>query len=236
MNRAAMLLLMWALSPWGCLAAPLEVVTEDSSYSYMRDGKVAGSATEQVEASLKAAGIADYHITLYPWARAYAIAQREGAVLIYPIVRTPAREKLFKWGGQLDRIEQHLYRLSERTQVRMQTLEEGHQYTIGVVRDDSRQEYLQSRGFSRMVVSANNPDNFRRLLNHQVDLIPMPEREARHMCDEMHIAFEDLERVYTLDELADGLYFAFSLATPDAMVETTRTAFGRLNKAVIKQP
>jgi polar amino acid transport system substrate-binding protein len=223
-------------------AQPLQVVTEDSSYSFLKDGKVAGAASDIVEQTLALAGITDYRMTLYPWARAYDIARLEGNVLIYPMLRSAEREALFTWVGELDQVTPSFYKLRERTEVRVAALSDVKRYSVGVVRGDSRQEYLENNGFTKVVVSPNNLDNLRKLLSRQVDLVPMPEREAREQCDDLHIAFADLEAVYTLDALSKGLYIALSKKTPDDTVERIRQAFatlkanGRVDKAMAEQP
>lgn len=209
-------------------AEPLQVVTEDSSYSELRDGKVVGVASEIVEKTLAKAGITDYHMALYPWARAYDMARLEPNVLIYPIIRSAEREPLFKWVGELDQVTPMFYKLRERRDVVVKSLQDAKNYTVGVVRDDSRQEYLEGKGFSKMVVSSNNLDNLRKLLSGQVALVPLPEREAREQCEDLHIAFEDLESVYTIDELSKGLYVALSLKTPDDTVKRITAAFAKL--------
>jgi len=211
-------------------ATTLQVVTEDSSYSALEDGKVVGVASEVVEMTLANAGITDYHMALYPWARAYDIARLEANVLIYPMIRSSAREGLFKWVGELEHVTPTFYKLRERRDVEVKALQDASHYTVGVVRDDSRQQYLEGKGFSRMVVSANNLDNLRKLISGQVELIPMPEREAREQCADLNFAFEDLESVFTLDELSKGLYVAISASTPDETVQRITKAFARLKQ------
>lgn len=209
-------------------AETLQVVTEDSSYSYLKNGQVAGSASSIVKQALALAGIADYRMTLYPWARAYDMARLEPNVLIYPIIRSTERETLFKWIGELDQVTPSFYKLRERKDVQVKELQDVMRYSVGVVRDDSRQEYLEDKGFTKMVVSANNLDNLRKLVSGQVELVPMPEREAREQCEDLHIAFDDLEAVYTLNELSKGLYIALSRTTPDDTVNRIRQAFETL--------
>ena len=211
-------------------ATPLQVVTEDSSYSALDGDKVVGVASEVVEMTLANAGITDYHMALYPWARAYDIARLEANVLIYPMIRSSAREGLFKWVGELEHVMPSFYKLRKHRDVRVTDLQDASHYTVGVVRDDSRQQYLEGKGFSRMVVSANNLDNLRKLISGQVELIPMPEREAREQCADLHIDFEDLESVFTLDELSKGLYVALSASTPDETVQRITAAFARLKQ------
>jgi polar amino acid transport system substrate-binding protein len=211
-------------------ATTLQVVTEDSSYSALDGDKVVGVASEVVEMTLANAGITDYHMALYPWARAYDIARLEANVLIYPIIRSSDREGLFKWIGELEHVNPTFYKLRKRHDVRVNALQDASHYTVGVVRDDSRHQYLESKGFSKMVVSANNLDNLRKLISGQVELIPMPEREAREQCADLHIDYDELESVFVLDELSKGLYIALSASTPDETVQRIAAAFARLKQ------
>ncbi|MFC6476827.1 hypothetical protein ACFQDN_09900 [Pseudomonas asuensis] len=83
------------------MAEPIQVVTEESQFITLRNGRIGGAATEVVELTLNRAGQTDYKINLYPWARAYDIATNQPNVLIYLVARTPEREALFKWVGRV---------------------------------------------------------------------------------------------------------------------------------------
>ncbi len=211
-------------------AQTIHGVTEETSYSFLKDGKVVGSATEVVELSLKQAGLSDYQISLYPWARAYDMALKEPNVLIFLIARTSARELQFKWAGEIMKIQFHFYRLKGRNIV-VKNLQDARNFNIGVMRDDVRHQYLKEKGFSRLVVSAQQVDNFRKLLNGQVDIVPMPDDDAASLCKETHFSCENLEKIYTLDEMSTGLYMAYSNSTPDAIVERTKSAFEKIRAA-----
>ncbi len=209
-------------------AQSIKGVTEETSYTYLQNGKVAGTASEVVEATLKRAGLNDYRLALYPWARAYDMAQQEANVLIYLIARTPERAPLFKWVGEVIRINYHFYKLRERKDIVVRDLESAKSYSIGVLREDVRHQHLRSQGFTKLVVSGLNIDNFRKLLNQQVQLVPMPESDAVMLCQEAKVDFADLEQVYTLDTMATGLYMAYSQSTSDDVVARTRAAFDSL--------
>lgn len=211
-------------------AESIQAVTEDTAYSYLQDGRVGGPASQVVEAMLQRAGLTDYSLALYPWARAYDMALQQPNVLIYLIARTPEREPLFKWLGEVMRIEYHVYKLRGQPDIQVHSLADAKHYSIGVLRDDVRQQYLQAEGFTKLVVSAHNRDNFRLLLNRQVQLVPMPERDARLQCAEAGVDFASLERVYTLDALSSGLYMAYSNSTDDEIVARSRTAFDSLKR------
>lgn len=216
---------------WGSLtgyAQTIRAVTETTPYTFLKGDRVEGSATEVVQKTLQSAGLNDVQIKLYPWARSYNMAQKEPNVLIFLIARTPARELQFKWAGEIMKIQYHLYRLRERTEIAVKSLSDARNYTIGVMRDDVRQQYLQSKGFQRLALSAQSIENFNRLINRQVDLVPLTEDDAMSLC--MQAAFDcaHLEKVLTLDEASTGLYMAYSLSTDDSIVTKTRTAFDKL--------
>lgn len=209
-------------------AQTLQVVTEDAPpYTYIEHGKVAGPVTEVVQQTLQTAGLTDYRLHLYPWARAYDLALREPQVLIFLIARTSAREAVFQWAGEIMKMEYHLYRLRSRA-LEVPHLDAARAYTIGVIRDDVRQQYLQSRGFTKLVVSAQPSDNFRKLVSGQVDMVPLTAGETLPLCKEAAFDCAQLERVLTLDEASTGLYMAYSRQTPPEVVERTRKAFEQL--------
>jgi len=208
-------------------AGPVRVVTEETAYSYLQDGKVSGPATKVVEATLQRAGLDDYHIGLYPWARAYDMALQEPDVLVYLIARTAEREALFRWVGEITRIDYHFYKLRERDDIKVPDLEAAKVYRVGVLREDVRQHYLLANGFNKIVVTAHNSDNFKRLLNGQVDLIPMPERDMLALCKEVGLDPSAVERVFTPDS-STRLYMAFSRETDDATVLRMQSAFEHL--------
>lgn len=226
---ALALSLALSLASAAASAQTIKAVTEASAFTYQKgDGKVGGPATQIVEATLQNAGLKDYSVSLYPWARAYDMALQEPNVLIYLIARTPARETQFKWAGEFIRIEYHLYKLRDQAQVVVRNLQDAKNYSIGVMRDDVRHQYLQSQGFTKLVISAQNIDNFKKLINRQVQLVPMPEVDVKLMCEEARFDCAGLEKVYTLDALAVGINMAYSNSTSDEVVARTRAAFNKL--------
>lgn len=216
-------LLLTCLVP--CVQAEtIRVVTEDTSFSYLRQGRVVGPATQLVEATLERAGLNDYRVGLYPWARAYEMALREPNVLIYLIARTREREDKFHWVGEILRIDYHLYRLPSREDIQIERLEQAKQYRIGALRGDFRYQFLQEEGFTKLVVTVSNADSFKLLLNGQVDLVPMSEQGVRMFCAETGLAEGCLQRVLALNT-ATSLYMAYSLQTSEDVVLRSQAAF-----------
>ena len=96
------------------------------------------------------------------------------------------------------------------------------------MRDDVRQQYLRSKGFDRLVVSAQSLDNFQKLLRGQVDLVPLTTDDSTSLCQQTGFDCANLVRVLTLDEASTGLYMAYSLPTSPAVVQRTQQAFNQL--------
>ncbi len=231
MKRMFALLLFCTGAWFGQIAAaqPVRVVTEDAPpYSYLQNGQVAGTATAVLDKTLQTASIQDYKVQLYPWARAYDIALTEPNALIYMIARTPAREQQFQWVGEFMRISYHLYKLRERDDVAPRDLEGARQHVIGVIRDDVRHQYLQRKGFAKLVVSAGAADNLAKLANRQIDMAPLTEGETQPLCQAIKLDCNRLEKVMTLHEMTTGLYMAYSKSTPADLVKRTQTAFEQL--------
>lgn len=227
-HRLLLLAMLSALLGQGVEAATVRAVTEETSFTWSVDGRVEGPAAAVVERTLALAGIADYRMELYPWARAYDLALHEPGVLIYLIARTPAREAQFQWVGEVMRLRYYFYRLASRDDVRIERLEDARAYRLGVLRDDVRHQYLQTLGFQRLVVSGQQKDNFSRLLNGQVDALLLPEKDASHFCQDAASTCPGLRRLAVLEDLDTPLYMAFSPTTPAPLVARLREAFAQL--------
>ncbi len=217
-----------ALAHTAVSAQAVRAVTEATAYVYLQDNKVAGPATEVVEKTLATANIKDYKVNIYPWARAYDMALTEPNVLIYLIARTPEREYQFQWVGELTQVRYFLYKLKERTDIAAPNLDAARNYMIGVMRNDTRHQYLKKEGFSRLVLSSNVAENFAHLLNHQVDMVPLSEIGAATQCKQANFDCTGLEKLLALEATNTGLYMAYSNSTPPELVSRTQAAFEQL--------
>jgi polar amino acid transport system substrate-binding protein len=207
--------------------APLRVVTEElPPYNMTRDGRITGMSTEVVEAVLKEVGM-QASIQSMPWARAYELALNDSNVLIYSIVRTPARDALFQWVGAIAPTRMFLFSLAERP-VHLNSLEDARGYQIATVNQDVGEQYLVSKGFTigKELQSSNKYEhNYRKLKVDHVELWISNELNALYLTRQNG---EDpakvLIRSLPLPELSDeeGLSMAFSRKTPVETVEKFR--------------
>lgn len=205
-------------------AQRIQVVTEEyPPYNHLDAHKqVVGLSTEVVKEALRRARI-DYQITLYPWARAYRMAQEQPNVLIYSIGRNAQREALFQWVDIIAPYNVYLYRLKSRPEVQPQSLEQLKRYRIGAVRDDVRAQYLEKHGIPMDLV-VEDAANAKKLASTRIDLFPIDEIAQVALYKREGLDPASVEKALPLPELSSGLYMAFSLPTDPALVERCRQA------------
>ncbi len=215
-------------------------VTENAfPLSFERDGKVDGHATALVEETFRRAGF-EYKIELYPWARALNMATNDPNVLIYSIARTPEREPQFKWVGEIMPIRYSLYKMRDRHDIVIKTLDDAKKYRIGILKDDTRAKYLAQHGFSEGLTQGlqevtTNALNLRKLESGRIDLVPLSRLGVAGLCKSEGFDCGQFEVAFDLDLPANYLYMAFSKTTPDAVVDKARNAYSALRKEGVVQ-
>ncbi|MBF0377289.1 MAG: transporter substrate-binding domain-containing protein [Desulfamplus sp.] len=207
-------------------------------YNFVKDGKVIGISTEIVEYTIKQAGIAikEGEIGVYPWARAYKMALEDENVLIYTILRTEEREKLFKWIGPLIPPEKfYFYKHRTRSDVVVKTLDHAKKYRIGILRDSIHGQFLTAHGFPKYSLDEVSEQvfNLKKLLADRIDLIIDLETTLKIRTQEQNLPLPEFEQVLFLFE--HGYYMAFSQSTSEKIVERTRSAFEEVKASGVIQ-
>ncbi len=226
-QKVLLIFLILILSALPVYGEPLEIVTEEyPPYSYSDNGKIVGIATEIVEAVLNDLNIKT-KIKIYPWARAYRMAQSKKNVLIFTIERTPARESLFKWVGVLVSSDQALFSLRKRDDIQINSLNDAKTYEIGAVLEDSGTQHLLSEGFTRIQQVSLEIQNLEKLLAKRIDLWLTSELNGYYMIEKNGYDTKNFEKKYAF-QISSGAYIAFSKSTSDEVVETFRTALKKI--------
>lgn len=216
--------LLWATVS---AAAEITIVTEILPPWQTTNGKdVGGIATEVVEATLRQADV-EGKARAYPWARAYRMAQQKPNVLIYSMVRTPEREKRFKWVGVIGEVKEHFFKMAHREDIRLVTIDDAKKYLTVVPRDDFRHDFLVNRGFK-------DPAAFN-LVNRQDQALRMlyAGRTDLVIDDELTLAYElrylkldpgKIKNALYVPEMSVDFEMAFSKQTPDYLVKQIQSA------------
>jgi len=223
-----MLAVLLATSAW---SETLTVVTEEyPPYNFLdsRSQKISGMATEVVEEVLKRTKT-PYKLGIYPWARAYQLAQDAPNVLIYAIGRNDQREALFKWVDVIAPYDVYLYRLKARAEIKVQSMEDVRHYRIGAVRDDVRAQYLEKAQVPLDLV-VDDSANAKKLASRRIDMFSIDELAMVALYKREGLDPASVVKVFKLDDLSAGLYMAFSKQTPDDLVRKSKAALAEIKK------
>jgi len=207
----------------------LQGVTEKyPPYTYEEEnGEVAGIITEIVHAIAAKAGIT-IQTSVYPWARAYNMAIEQPNILIFSIFKTPEREEQFSWiGPVIPRVEIGLYKLKERTDITVNSLEDAKNYITGVVRDTIFHTYLLDHGFAKtsIDVQADPLQNLKLLFLKRIDLVLAEEFENAAQLQKLNLPPDQMEEVLRLPDMNTEFYVAISKQTSEDIVRKLQTAF-----------
>ena len=185
-KRPAARLACAVLALWGLLATAGGPATADDSaempriqvvaeswypYSYEEDGVVRGRATETVRKVLARAGLA-YDIELYPWPRAYRMAQERKNLLIYALVKTPPREKIFQFVGQvMEGDKMYFFGNKGRDDIKIDRVDDAKPFRIATSQDSAMMAFLRSRDFPEISPVYDIQLGFKQLRYGRVDLV-----------------------------------------------------------------
>lgn len=205
----------------------VEVVTEQwKPFSFEENGVVKGSATKIARAVLERAGI-KYSITVYPWARAYKTALKRDFVLLFAVVRTQEREPLFKWVGQVAPTDKSsFYKLSRRTNIVVNSLDEAKKYIIGANIDSDKHQFLVKNGFEHLGLVSDQALSPKQLSAGHIDLWIMHDINMKALMESANFAPGEIVKVFTAYESRP--FMAFSNGTPDDLVAKTVRAYDEL--------
>lgn len=188
----------------------ISIVTEDfPPYNYMLNGKVTGLSTEVVQAVIKQANLKGV-IKLYPWARSYRMAIYKKNHLIYSIARIPEREHLFHWVGVISPYRTSFFKLKERSDIKVSSLDQAKIYRIGSSTSDVNTIYLEKNGFKNLQKVTDDVQNIKKLKLGRVDMIVYEENSFIYQVKKLGLKPSLFEQIYRLEELTDNLYMALS--------------------------
>ena len=202
-------------------AEELLVLTEEfKPYQYEdENGRPTGFMVELVGTILEESDI-DIEggaIRIHPWAEAYDLLLDTDNAAAFMTVRTEEREDILKWVGPLTPRETWLYKLKDRDDIDVETLDDAKTYKVGGYQS-AQSDYLLELGFEDVDIAPQESANVERLLNGDVDLVPsLPLMMAQRLSD-LGASYGTVEKVLLLDGRYD-YYLALNPGVADATVE-----------------
>ena len=219
-----------ALSYQGLAKDSVQVVTENFyPYNYLdENAQIVGQSTELVKQVLNNADV-DFSLALYPWTRAMSLASDKPNVLIYTILRTPEREPDFHWICPVAPKRLHkLFRLQQRPDVVVNSLQDIKNYSIAVTRDTFLHKFMLQLGLiegQNLQVTADDKVNITLFLAGRVDLLAEFDDSLSRTLIADNPQQSLMTPVFSLPADAYPEYcMALSKATPLELVEKIRAA------------
>ncbi|WP_211531377.1 transporter substrate-binding domain-containing protein [Methanocalculus chunghsingensis] len=213
----------------GSGASDLLIVTEENPpYNYLdADGEVAGRSTEVVREIL--ARLHDTApIEVLPWSDAYELALSRPDVVLFSAARTPERDPLFSWVGPIGK-QGFVFYAPGHSGIEVSGVNEiQNMYTVGVVRDDWRHQYLVKQGFENLVLYPDDIMAIRGVHEGESDLWFGSSDSINPLSLAAGLEPTDLAPVYILREIE--LYIAFNKETDEGIIRRWQRALDDMKK------
>lgn len=204
--------------------------------NYEADGKVTGFSSELLDLMA-----AETRITvrkmLLPWSRAYERTTREKDTLIYSLVRTPEREALFQWVGPISPRRILLYKLRDRSDIALKSLDDARAYRIGSTIESAATKNLMAQGFTvtnpqqpmgpGLDLGLHDQMNLKKLLARRFDLLVSLDWAAEFNSLAEGMAPDELQPAWILDESA-SYWFGVNLQTDPELVRRLNAALQKI--------
>jgi len=210
-------------------AQTITAYTEDLAPYQFKNyrGQYTGYSVELVNALFKQANI-NGKIRMVPWVRAYNSAIKEKNVLIFSMVRTPEREEMFHWIGEVDKLEYYFYRLSTRDDIQITDFKQAKKYRIGTGANSFEYEKLTYLGFPYVVSTPRYDQLISMLKANRYDLFFSAGRTFKGMLKKSNSSPDLFEAAYQIKHINQRMFIGMSKSSDPALVKQLQQAYKKI--------
>ncbi|MGF1741419.1 transporter substrate-binding domain-containing protein [Vibrio profundum] len=212
-------------------SAELRYVTDNfPPFHYINDnGKTTGFAIDLLNEIWGEMGQGQKRVKVLPWARAYSIALNDKDTVLFNTLRTPSREKLFKWVCPIYEHKNVLIKL-RKSDINLASLKEARNYKVMAVRADSGETILLERGIDKNDIYLSNKldSALKMLMLERIDLLSVGLVPATQRLESMGYDSSLIEVSMVLSTKQSC--FAFNLETNDQLIGKFKQAFQKVHK------
>lgn len=167
----------------------------------------------------------DARIELMPWMRIRSTKLQLPNQLIFTVYRNRDTEHSYKWVGAIAPFRIFVYRLKTRPDISISDVYSMAKYHIGVVRGGGRFQYLSDKGMGKSLdLAASDESNIRKFFAGRVDILLEDPVMLHYAAGLYGIDADKAEIISELTDLAGEGHLAFTLGTPDSMVQSYAAA------------
>ncbi len=209
----------------------LTVVTENwRPYNYQDPvtKEVKGVSTAILKQVLNHMKI-NYKIKVQSWNRSYQNALNDKNVLIYTIIRTPQREKLFKWVRPLAHAGvSSLYKLKTNKELRLRNLKEAREFNGNILTNTNSMDHiwLEANGFTNLDIAPDVEASIKKIFYGRAPLIIFNNSNIDEEFANAGFDVKDVELVLPLFQTPP--YMALSLSTDNDILIKIQNSYDEL--------
>jgi len=210
----------------------LKIYTEHfPPYNFDSEGQLTGINLEIVRTMCELADIAcDFE--LYPWKRAFRMAEETSGSGLVSTARTHKREAQFKWVGPLASGQHCIYKLSSRTDIVIEDASSLAQHTVAATNDNSHTAMLEALGLSsgeNLLWFAMKYDELKPFTAGRVDLIVGSALTIEAQVKHAELTLSDIAPVFVIELPPHlGNYLALNIDTDDELVDKLKASLDML--------
>ncbi|MGH1485647.1 MAG: substrate-binding periplasmic protein [Cellvibrionaceae bacterium] len=172
---------------------------------------VGGAATEIVLEMMRRSGYS-YNLELMSWKRAYESTLKTKNTGAFSTTYTEARKNLFKWVGPLVDND-HVLLAKESSTIKIDSIDDVKEYSVGAYRGSSAASYLQSVGLKPELVRSDHLNPLK-LQRGRIDFWMAGHLYGPHLAKQYDVT--GLKPVYTVRKTK--MYLAFNIETADDII------------------
>lgn len=157
-----------------------------------------------------------------PWARALQQAVNQPNVVLMSVLRTKEREPQFQWLGSIDKAEASFIKLTKRTDIQLNNLEQVKLYRVGTIRGYGAANFLISQGFEdfdNLTLVANTDQLWTMLYKGRIDLVLSNPTTSQYEAESHGLDPSKIQPTYNVSELSLSLAVATGHQTNNKVVE-----------------
>lgn len=227
-TRLAALLALWIAC--AAQAADLHGYTEPlPPLNYEESGEVRGFGADLLRALAQRAGLS-LEMQVLPWPRAVAMAAGDRQSVLFTLTRTPVREAEYRWIGPIAKRRIQLFRLAQRSEVQVRSLEDMQHIRTAVARESATAKALAEQGLGPHLDAALDDEaTMKMLIARRVDAVAMLDFAAAWHSARQGPGFRALQPLITLDDSRE-YYFGLNKDAPEELVSRVQRAFESLRR------
>lgn len=227
--KGLFLFIVISLLSIGCLFAELTIYCEYAPLLKCKEKNesLSGFHIEVVKEIQKRVDNTD-KIQMVPRAKALKELDSRKDVVFFSMALTAERCHLYHWIGPTKECMYNFYAKARSGIVIKEMNDAKHLKSIGVCNQDLQDKYLTTLGFKNLERSADNTENFQKLMSGQIDVFAYDNDSIADLLADIGFMRSEIKPIYTF--MREQLYIVISKNTSLKTVKQWENAFEEMKK------